>query len=68
MIFNICRGQIIVTGMGDVIDINILAVKAVMDLYDIDNQKACLEKVMRLFHFFQQNRKKSNEDCVLESL
>lgn len=66
-IFQICRGQIITAGMGDIIDINILAVKAVMDIEGIQNQKVCLQKVLTMFHYWQQNRKSKDESSKLES-
>lgn len=57
----LCRGQVIMTGMGDVIDISILAIKAAMDIYSIQDQKNCLEKVVRLFRLNQQNRKSKSQ-------
>lgn len=39
-----CRKQVI-PGMNGPIDINVLAVTKIMDLYGVKNQKRCLEKV-----------------------
>lgn len=47
-VFGFCRNQVIVSGLGEVIGMNITAVKTVMDLNGIKNQKDCLEKVMFL--------------------
>lgn len=44
-IFNICQGQVLLTSMGDIIDINLGTVIEMMNLYNIHNKKACLEKV-----------------------
>lgn len=49
MIYQICSGQVIIAPMGGAIDINILAVKTAMDLYQIEDQKECLEKVLFIF-------------------
>ena len=53
----ICQRQVIVAGMGDVIDINILAVKAVMDICNIHDQETCLNKVIKLFRISQESQK-----------
>lgn len=57
-VFMMCRGQIITAGMGDIIDINLLAVKAVMDIEGIKNQRDCLKKVHMLFSYWNKSRKK----------
>jgi len=36
--------------MGSIVDVNILAIIEVMNLYDIRNKKECLEKVLYMFH------------------
>lgn len=46
------RGQVITAGMGDVVDINILAVTKLMDLYGIKNQVEMLNKIRKTFHHF----------------
>jgi hypothetical protein len=57
-VFQIARHQVIVGGMnGEVVDLNLPAVKMVMDLYDIKDQRACLNKVRRTFyHFLAESR------------
>jgi hypothetical protein len=47
--YRFCSGQLIIAPMGGAIDINILAVKAVMDLYGIKEQTDCLERVLFIF-------------------
>lgn len=61
LIFSLCRGQVIVAGMGDIIDINIQAVCSVMDIYGISDKRDCLEKVIRIFRIWQKNRKKNGQ-------
>jgi len=46
------RQQVITTGMGQVVDISIPAVKIVMDLCGVKDQAACLNRVRKLFHRF----------------
>jgi len=57
-IFMVCRNQVIVAPMGEVIDINIQTVISTMGVYGIRNQKDCLEKVLKIFHAWQKSRKK----------
>jgi hypothetical protein len=52
-----CRGQIILTGMGEVVDLNFQAVKIVMDLYEVEDQQECFYKVYKTFHHFLKERK-----------
>ena len=58
MIYRICSGQLIISPMGGAIDINILAVKTAMDLYQIEDQKDCLGKVLFLFR-----KVKEGQEC-----
>jgi hypothetical protein len=51
------RNQLITAGMGTVIDISIPAVKIVMDLYGVEDQLDCLQKVVHLFHEFRPKEK-----------
>lgn len=51
------RNQIITAGMGQVIDISIPAVKVVMDLLGVRDQKTCLLKVRKAFHYFKPVQK-----------
>ena len=43
-----CAGQVIVGPMGDRIDINVLAVKTIMDLEGVGNQAEVMEQVQTL--------------------
>lgn len=50
------RRQYITAEQGHVVDINLLAVKMMMDLYGIRDQQRCMEKVVWLFHQFIGDR------------
>lgn len=54
-VYMITRRQYVTAEQGRVVDINILAVKAVMDLMGVENQKRCLLLVQRLFHEFYKH-------------
>jgi len=54
----IARNQLITVGMGQVIDISIPAVKIVMDLWHIHDQKKCLSKVLAASHHFRKQEEK----------
>lgn len=61
MVFVNTRRQVITAGMnGNIIDINLCAVKDVMDAYEIADQKTCMEKVASAFRHFLA-KKKSEE-------
>jgi len=51
------RNQFITAGMGQVVDISIPAIKIVMDLYGIEDQKRCFRKVKAAFHHFMKDQK-----------
>lgn len=53
-VYMLTRGQMISIGEGRVIDISIPAIKIVMDLLGIKNQKDCLIRVMKTFHYFKE--------------
>ena len=52
-IYMLTRRQVITVGAGQVADLSIPAVKIAMDLYGVRDQKACLNRVRRVFHHFQ---------------
>jgi hypothetical protein len=52
-VYRLVNRQVVTRGMdGDIIDLNFQAVKTVMDLYEIKNQRTCFEKVRRIFFHF----------------
>jgi hypothetical protein len=44
-----CRGQVITAGMGQVIDIDLQAVKVMCDVLDIKDQAKVIQRVRKLF-------------------
>ena len=59
-VYMMTRGQLLMSGMGDVIDINITAVKTVMDLYGIKDQQQVFEKVYKVFHHFLTEKRNAS--------
>ena len=55
-VYFITQNQLIIS-MGQIIDLDINAIKIVMDLYEVRDQKRCLEKVMELFNYFRKESK-----------
>lgn len=55
------RGQVITAGMGDVVDINILAVMKLMDLYAVKNPVEVLSRIRKTFYHFLSETKKNHE-------
>lgn len=62
-LYNLVRGQVLLTPMGDVIDINQAAVIEVMKLLKPDNPKDTFLSVVKCFEIEMEllNRGKSNE-------
>ena len=56
-IYMLTRNQIILAPSGHAIDISIPAVKIAMDLHGVVDQKGCLDKVVGLFHHFEEKRR-----------
>jgi hypothetical protein len=54
------RGQVITGGLGQILDINILAVTKLMDLYGIKNQIETLRKVRKAFYHFLPRTKETD--------
>jgi len=57
--------QVIVAGMGDIIGLNYLAFREMMDAYKIQNQNDCWEKVQIIFREIRElaeERKESEKD------
>lgn len=52
MVFMLTRRQYIVAENGRIVDISIPALKTVMDLMGIKNQKDCMARVVKTFHHF----------------
>lgn len=52
------RRQVITVGHGEVVDISIPAIMAVMDIHSVKDKKHCMLKVINLFHHFLNEAKK----------
>jgi len=59
-VYMLTRNQVITAGMGQVVDISIPAIKIAMDLHGVADQKACLAKVIRVFHHFEKKRREQS--------
>lgn len=60
-VFQMCRRQVITFFNGEVdreIDLNYVAVSAVMDLYGVKDRRECFEKVVRTYRYFLNERDK----------
>lgn len=56
-VYMMARGQVVTAGMGKVVDLNIPAVKIIMDLYGVSNQRDCLGRVLRAFYHIEDKRR-----------
>ncbi len=56
-IYFLVQNQVIIAPGGQIIDLNINAIKVAMDLYEVQNQRQCLGKVMELFNYFRKESK-----------
>jgi hypothetical protein len=54
-IFFLSQNQVIV--IGEHLELNVLAIKVLMDLYKVKDQRACLEKVLKLNNSLKSLRK-----------
>jgi hypothetical protein len=45
-VFNLCRNQLIVSAMGDIVGIRLEAIKTAMDILGVEDQLTTLEKVL----------------------
>lgn len=55
-VYNLCANQLIVSGMGEIIGMNYLAIFEVMNLLEIQNRLDCLNRVNVLFAHIQEMR------------
>lgn len=57
-VYMLTRRQYVTADQGQVVDISIPAVRVVMDLFEIKDQKSCLMRVRGLFHHFENERQR----------
>lgn len=60
-IYQQCRGQLIMGGMGDAVDASIPAVKVVMDLENVEDQRTCLHKVLHMIRLDLKHAREQRE-------
>jgi hypothetical protein len=60
-VFQVVHGQFMVDMSGNILDLDINAIKIVMDLYRVRAQKDCLGKVQRLFHLYKEEIEMTRE-------
>jgi len=60
MVWSLISDQLIVSGLGEVIGLNHLAVWEVIDRYKVSNPVRTFEKIIKVFRYFQENKKESN--------
>jgi hypothetical protein len=60
-VYVVSRNQVVTADMGQVIDISIPAIKTVMDLFGVKDQKGCLLRVIRVFHHFLAKKNKGED-------
>ena len=53
-LFGIVCNQVIVGGMGDIIDINLDAVISIMAVHGIRDKKDCLDKIRDMFAMYKE--------------
>ncbi len=61
-VYQMSKRQVrIAPGSGQIVDLDYAAVKAVMDIYGVKDQRDCFDKVVRTFHHFLAERQKNDQ-------
>jgi hypothetical protein len=60
-VYMLTRHQVVTVGDGRPIDLNLTAVKAAMDMFEVSRQRACVEKVMTLWRNVDAERWKPED-------
>jgi hypothetical protein len=55
-VYMLCRRQYVTAEEGRIAGLSIPAVKALMDIYGVRNQRECLERVLAVFYYFENKR------------
>ncbi len=61
-VFMQCQNQVIMSGSGNVVDINFVAIKVMLDLYKIENQQNVFDKIVKVFHHFLAEDREKNKN------
>lgn len=56
-LYGLVAGQVIVAGMGEAIGLNFVAVKVVLDLYEVSDQRDCFERILHIYRRIQDETK-----------
>jgi hypothetical protein len=62
MIYYYTQGQVIVGGMGTVIDVMYPSIAIAMDMFDVDDKKRCFKRVVAAHHHFAKKRAEEQEN------
>ena len=61
LVYQMAKRQVrIAPGSGQIIDLDYAAVKAIMDIYEIADQRTCFMKVARAFHHILAERQRKD--------
>lgn len=55
-VYMMCRHQYVTAEEGRIVGLSIPAIKIMMDLNEVKNQKECLERVIRMFYLFANKK------------
>jgi hypothetical protein len=55
-IYVICQNQVLMSGFGDIVDLNYNALEFIMSLYNVKNKRECFEKIIKIFRYIQENK------------
>lgn len=59
-LYSLVQTQLVVIGMGEVLDINFNAIEFIMNLYNVPNKKEVFEKIVKVSRYFiEENKRKS---------
>lgn len=50
-----CCNQVIISGEGNIIDMNLIALDKAMELSGVEDRLACYQKVMAVFHHYLED-------------
>ena len=56
-IYKVCSSQLIIAPMGGAVGMDIMAIKTAMDIYEVEDQKKCLQKVLLVFNEIKKGQK-----------
>ncbi len=61
-LYMLCKRQVITAGeTNEIIDLNYITVKTMMDLYGVTNQKRVFESVLKVFYHFLSKEREARQ-------